>query len=96
MNVSVNEKFPKELWNIILDYKKQFEKIEKCKGKAEKNIKNWIAGPYIHSDHKNKLSVEEYFEYFMKKEEIRKYISGEELKKLISDTRSQCFYWYSD
>ena len=66
MNVSVNEKFPKELWNIILDYKKQFEKADKC------------------------------FEYFMKNEEIRKYISEEELKKLISDTCLQCFYWYSD
>ena len=96
MNVSVNEKFPKELWNIILDYKKQFEKVDKCKRKADKNIKNWIAGPYIHSDHKNKLSVEEYYKYFMGKEEICKYISGEELKKLISDTCSQCFYWYSD
>jgi len=82
---------PKDLALIVIDYKKEFEKCEKYT-----EMYRWISGPYIHSDHKNKLSTDEYYKMYSKHSGIFDIMTKDELRDNIKKIRDYCFWAYSD
>ena len=87
---------PKDLALIVIDYKEKIENYERKYDKKYKEMFRWIEGPYMHSDHKNKLSTDEYYKMYSKHSGIFDIMTKDELRDNIQKIRDDCFYYYSD
>ena len=82
---------PKDLALIVMDYIKEFKKCE-----IYTEMYRWISGPYIHSDHKNKLSTDEYYKMYSHHPNIFNIMTKKELRHNINKIQNECFWAYSD
>ncbi len=87
---------PKDLALIVIDYKEKIENYERKYDKKYTEMYRWISGPYIHSDHKNKLSTDEYYKMYSKHQNIFDIMTKDELRDNIQKIRDNCFWAFSD